>query len=200
MNKVMLTRFFKHALKGALIIAPLTITLYIIFKVVSKFDAIIHGMGFTVHPLIDPIIGLFSVVVLLAVIGFVGSNLFFEPMLKVFDSWFENMPLVKIIYSSIKDFLGAFMGEKKRFNRPVLVMLSRNPDVEKIGFLTCDDLEELKIGKEKVAVYFPHSYNFSGNLYIVSRDTVTPIEANSSNTMKFIVSGGVTEMDEEHKN
>jgi uncharacterized membrane protein len=87
------------------------------------------------------------------------------------------------------------VGEKKRFNKPVLVRLTRSADIEKLGFITSEDLSELGIEKGRIAVYLPHSYNFSGNLYIVPVENVTLLDANASEVMKFIVSGGVTDLD-----
>jgi len=109
----------------------------------------------------------------------------------------DRAPLIKTLYTSIGDLLSAFVGEKKRFNKPVLVKISADGGVEKLGFITEEDLSELGIAGDKIAVYLPHSYNFSGNLFIVSRDRVTPIDRNASEVMKFIVSGGVSKVEDE---
>jgi uncharacterized membrane protein len=87
----------------------------------------------------------------------------------------------------------AFVGKEKKFNQPVLVKVNLNSDLEKLGFVTQTDLSDLKI-KDKVAVYFPHSYNFSGELFIVPKENITPLDVNSGELMKFIVSGGVTKV------
>jgi uncharacterized membrane protein len=91
--------------------------------------------------------------------------------------------------------MSAFVGEKRRFNRPVLVKLIEGSEIKKLGFITREDLTEFDINEDHIAVYLPHSYNFSGNLYIVEKRNVTVLDANAAEVMKFIVSGGVTEVD-----
>jgi uncharacterized membrane protein len=100
--------------------------------------------------------------------------------------------LVKVIYSSIKDLLSAFVGKERKFNTPVLVTVNPVSDLEKMGFLTQEDVSHIGIEGKKVAVYFPHSYNFSGEMFIVPAAQVKKINAAASDVMKFIVSGGVT--------
>ena len=70
---------------------------------------------------------------------------------------------------------------------------------KRIGFITNEDLEKLKINEGRVLVYIPHSYNFSGNLYVVEKKYITPIDASSSEVMKLIVSGGVAEFNQSEK-
>ncbi len=104
----------------------------------------------------------------------------------------ERAPLLKVIYSAINDLFSAFVGKEKKFNRPVLVLVNSISNLHKLGFLTEDDLSLID-EKDKVAVYFPHSYNFSGELFIVPRENVKPIDLNPGEVMKFIVSAGVAE-------
>ncbi len=103
--------------------------------------------------------------------------------------------MVKVIYTSIKDFMSAFVGKEKRFTEPVLVKVSHDSNLEKMGFVTQRDLRNLGIAGEKVAVYLPHSYNFSGNLFIVPVENITPINAPPAEVMKFIVTAGLTNFD-----
>ncbi len=115
-----------------------------------------------------------------------------KPLFEMVEEWLMTIPLVSIIYSSIKDLMSAFVGDKKKFNTPIIVKLSDN--VFRLGFMTQDDLTVLgEAGL--VAVYFPHSYNFSGNSYLVPRENVRILKnVNSTEVMKFIVSGGVSEL------
>jgi uncharacterized membrane protein len=98
---------------------------------------------------------------------------------------------LNFIYSALNDLFSAFVGKEKKFNKPVMVKVNLNSDLEKLGFITAEDLNFLN-EKDKVAVYFPHSYNFSGELFIVPEINVKPIDVNSSEVMKFIVSAGLT--------
>lgn len=181
--------------QGMLYIAPVSLTIYVIyisFRFVDSIlkDVIKNIVGF-------PIPGLGIVVILLGItmIGFLGSSIFFGRYLKVFDKIISQAPLVKVIYTSIKDFISAFVGKDRRFTEPVLVKVNKDSDLEKLGFITQKDLTNLGIPKGRVAVYLPHSYNFSGNLFIVSVENVTPINAPSAEVMKFVVTAGVTSVD-----
>ncbi|HDH00279.1 MAG TPA: DUF502 domain-containing protein, partial [Nitrospirae bacterium] len=104
---------------------------------------------------------------------------------------FTRLPLVKMIYSSIKDLIGAFVGDKKGFNMPVLVSISPESKIHVIGFVTKKNLENIGLS-DMVAVYLPQSYNFAGNLIIVPKEQIRPLDVDSSDLMAFIVSGGIT--------
>ena len=193
-----MNRLFRYFLQGLLYTVPIFITLYVIYQIISSIGEVVHSLGIHIHPIIDPFIGFFSVIILVIFMGMVGSSLILQPFFQLVDHNIERAPLIKTIYSSVKDLLSAFVGKKKRFNKPVLVVTNRNPEVQKIGFVTNEDLTELHIGNDKVAVYLPYSYAFSGLLIIVSKENITPLNASSADVMKFIISGGVTEIDDLH--
>lgn len=183
---------FFYFFKGVLYVVPVFITGYIIFAIIQKIGSLLELLHIRIHPLIDPFLGLILVITLIISIGYLGSSIF-NPVFKLFEHYLEKAPLVKTIYSSVKDLLTAFVGEKKRFNKPVLVKMGNN--IEKIGFITNESLMELGISNTKVAVYFPHSYAFSGNLFVIEKEHITPINGSSSDIMKFIVSGGVVNVE-----
>jgi len=126
-----------------------------------------------------------------------GSTFVAQPIRNWFHNLIERIPLVKTLYSSITDLLSAFVGQKKRFNRPVLVKMSNETDLERIGFVTDEDLSLLDGSQDKVGVYFPHSYTYTGNLWIVPKSRLTAIDKNSSDVMKYIVSGGVADFEDD---
>jgi uncharacterized membrane protein len=102
------------------------------------------------------------------------------------------VPLFKLIYSSIRDLLEAFVGEDKKFNEPVLVDMGQG-GIRQIGFLTQHDLKAIGLESD-VAVYFPLSYSFAGKVMIVPREKIQPLDMKASDAMKFVVSGGVSEL------
>lgn len=175
-----LTRYF---LEGLLFLVPVVVTIYVLYILFIKIDRIfrfeIPGMGFIVT------------IITVTIIGFIASNFLTRGLVRTTDRALSRLPLVKMIYTSLKDLIGAFVGEKKGFNRPVLVSLSPEDSVQVIGFVTRDSLDALGL-TGKVAVYLPQSYNFAGNLIIVPKDRVTTLNAESGNVMAFIVSGGIT--------
>lgn len=178
--------------KGLLLLAPITVTVWAIVAIFEFVDGLLseYIFDFTGHEL--PGLGFFSVVVLILLIGLLGSTIVFNPIVTYFDKLMAKAPLIKILYTSVKDLVSAFVGQKKRFTEPVLVQVSASSHLQKIGFITNKDLKSLSIGSEKVAVYLPHSYAWSGNLFIVSSEFITPIKANPTEVMKFIISAGVS--------
>jgi len=180
--------------QGLIYIAPLSITIYILMKGFLYIDGILRD--FVTQYLGFYTVGLGILVMLagLTVIGFLGSTIIFKPFLVVFDRIISRAPLIKIIYTSVKDLLSAFVGQKKKFSEPVLLRESKNSDLEKIGFITVHDLTRLGIPEGKVAVYLPYSYNVAGMLVIVPVENVTPLHANPTDVMKFVVSAGVTQI------
>ncbi len=132
---------------------------------------------------------------LLTLLGALASTIVLKPFTYLFSRFLDRAPLIRTIYNAVKDLVGAFVGKKKSFSQPVLVKLSNDTTIEKLGFITSEDLHELGLDSTKIAVYLPHSYAFSGNLFIVDRRNVTPLSAKSADVMKFIVSGGVAKAD-----
>lgn len=173
----------KYFLRGLAIVIPSVVTIYILYQTFLWIDRLIalpfRGLGVLVA---------FIAIVL---VGLLASNWVIARLLAIPDAIFTRAPLVKILYTSIKDLIEAFVGDRKRFNRPVLVALGASPGIEALGFVTCDDLEPIGAAG-RVAVYFPQSYNFAGNLIIVPRESVRPIDADSGRVMAFIVSGGIS--------
>ncbi len=92
--------------------------------------------------------------------------------------------------------MSAFVGQKKKFNHPVLVKMNESAELYKLGYVTETDLSKLKLKEELIAVYLPHSYNFSGNLYLTPAKSVQELDYHSGDLMKFIVSGGVTSLND----
>ena len=184
--KYFIRKFINYFLQGIFYIAPIGITFFVVYKIFDFLDGL--------FPTKIPGLGIILVIFTIAIIGFLGGSLLKKPVVYLIERYINKTPLVKIIYSSVKDLLGAFVGKKKRFDKPVLVKLYQNSELQKIGFITQSDLSNLGIDQSKVAVYFPHSYNFSGNLLIIPVESITPLDMSSTEIMKFIVSGGVTEI------
>ena len=194
MNKIV--RYF---IQGLIITVPVIITAYVVFALISTIGSIVGKFGTIVNPVVDPFIVIFVTAVLILITGVLGSSIILRPLFIMVDNMLEHLPGIKTLYSSTKDFLGAFVGNKKRFNQPVLITINKENNIQQLGFVTQEDLSELNIAKGTIAVYVPLSYSLSGNLLIVPVDHITRVNAASSEVMKFIVSGGVTDIDEPKK-
>ena len=187
-----MNRLIRYFFQGLLLISPLAITIYAIVVSLEFIDGLLtqyitRFIGFKI-----PGLGLVIIVTFITLIGVLGSSILFKPIINSLDRLISQAPLVKIIYTSIKDFMSAFVGKDKKFTEPVLVKMHKDSDLEKLGFITQHDLTLLGIEAGKVTVYLPHSYNFSGELFIVPEANVKPLNANSTEVMKFIVTAGVT--------
>jgi uncharacterized membrane protein len=141
-----------------------------------------------------PGMGIIVILSIITVLGYIGTRFVRNPFFIMFEGLIERTPLLKVIYSSVKDLIEAFVGEKKRFNQPVLVTVNSSPSVQRIGFVTGNDLTEMGLGREKIAVYLPFSYGFNGQLVIVDSSTVTKLDSSGTEMMKFVISGGVTDL------
>ncbi|NGP76963.1 DUF502 domain-containing protein [Balneolaceae bacterium YR4-1] len=184
---------FNYFLRGLLFVFPLAATLYIIISAVRWSNQTFNDLLFEWLNIDIPGLGIITVFIVVTVIGYVFSRAFTRPIVNYFENLLTRVPLVKIIYTSLKELTEAFVGDKKRFNKPVLVKIG-SKDLQRIGFVTQKDMQEIGL-KDMVAVYCPHSYNFSGNLYLVPNSHITPLNLNSTEVMKFVVSAGVTKIE-----
>lgn len=178
-------KIINYFLQGLLYIVPIYVTFYVMFWTFKKIDGLL--------PFKFPGLGVIVIIALVTFIGFIGTSIIATPINAFFSKMLNKAPLLKTIYSSVKDLMSTFVGNKKGFKQAVFVRLFDNSTIERIGFITNEDLSSLNINKGRVLVYIPHSYNFSGNLFAVERKYITPINAPSSEVMKLIVSGGVSD-------
>ena len=190
MKKILL-----YFVQGLIITVPIAITGFVVYKLIDVVGSFFVGFGTIVSPVVDPFIIISIAIGIILLMGVLGSSIILRPLFSLFDNALERTPFIKTIYTSIKDLLSAFVGSKKRFNKPVLVMINKENNIQQLGFITQENLNELNIKEGTVAVYVPMSYSFSGNLLIVPVGNISPVNTSSTEVMKFIVSGGVTEID-----
>lgn len=176
-------RILRYFFSGTLFIVPLLATAYFIYISFTwlddQLDLPYTGLGFFI---------IFSVITL---IGYLSTNYLFRTLGRWFDAGMNRIPLVKIIYSTVKDLLGAVVGDKRKFNKPVLVRLNKENDLHQIGFIT-QSAPGIPGLEDMVVVYFPHAYAISGYHYFVPRENIKPLNMSGPEAMKFIVSGGVS--------
>jgi uncharacterized membrane protein len=199
-DRFSLSRLFQYFLQGLLIIAPVTITVYAIYWIVSSIDSLIPLFTFTdssgrVH-VQNYGLGFLIVILAICMIGYFSSFFIKLKLFSLFDSWMEKAPGIRFIYTTVKDFFEAFAGEKKKFNRPVLANIDDN-DVWRVGFITQATVHDFGF-EGYVAVYIPASYSIAGNVYLLPAVRVKPITSmGATEAMKFAISGGVAALDEE---
>lgn len=194
-------QLFQYFLQGLLVLAPVVVTGYALYWVVTSIDELLpiftiiddqgkvkvrnFGLGFVI------------IIVAISTVGYLSTFFIQSRIFNLFDHWLEKVPGIKFVYTTVKDFFEAFAGEKKKFNKPVLANVDDN-NVWRVGFLTRDDMEDFGL-KDYVAVYVPMSYSISGNVYLIPLDRIKSLEGHvtGSEAMKFAISGGVTKLEEE---
>lgn len=170
-----------------MLIAPIVITIYVMSGLFRWVDGMVPSL-FNIQ--LYPGAGILIIISFIIALGYVASNFLTRSLVTLLESYIKRIPLINLLYSSTKDVMDAFVGDKKKFDHPVLVV-TKDVDVYRVGFITRDDLSILGL-KEYVAVYFPHSYNISGNVYLYPASKITHLDISSAEAMKFVVSGGVT--------
>ena len=173
-----LTRNF---FEGLFLLVPVVVTIVVVLAVFDVID------GWLNIPI--PGVGFLVTIILITLAGRLASNVFFRGALGSLEKLLTRTPFIKLLYTSLKDLIEAFMGEKKRFDYPVMVTLTAGGQA--IGFVTRHSMERFGL-TDHVAVYFPQSYNFAGNVLVFSKDHIRHLDAESSEVMAFIVSGGVS--------
>jgi len=183
--KVILGFFFR----GLLLLMPITLLIWAFWRSLTFLDGIIKTDV--------PGLGILILLLTITVVGWLGSTFLYQPIADIGEDLLHRIPFLKTMYGALKDLMEALVGNKKKFDRPVLVRLGSGMDVERVGFITQMDLQHLGVGPDKVAVYLPHAFAWSGNLIIVPVQNVSPLDARAADVMKFVVSGGVSKVDHE---
>lgn len=180
------TRIFNYFLRGLVVVVPLALTIYVCALIFTTIDSWLR--------LPIPGVGFLITLVLITLVGALASSFVTRSIISAVDNVLERLPFVRLLYSSAKDMLNAFVGEKKRFDKPVLVALSNDRAVKVLAFLTSDSLSSLGLA-DQVTVYMPQSYGFAGHILVVPADRVERIDADAAEVMAFIISGGVTQVE-----
>ena len=182
-----MSQLLKYFFRGLVGLVPLVVTVWLTVEIFRRVDRWLGGLfGFTI-----PGAGVLITLAAITLFGFLASNLLARTLLGAVESLFTRLPLVRLLYASTRDLLNAFVGERRRFDAPVVVSLGAEGTVKALGFVTQESLAGYGLAGH-VAVYLPHSYNVTGNLIVVPASQVEPIAAGGADIMTFIVSGGVT--------
>jgi uncharacterized membrane protein len=203
--RIIARKLFKYFLQGLIILAPITITFWAVLSLFNWVDSILPDFIHRLFPRLAldengnpryfPGLGFILVIIIVFGVGYVSSSFIVSKLVDLFDNILEKTPGIKIIYSTIKDFFEAFAGNRRKFDRAVLVSIEA-PDVWRIGFITHEELTEFGL-QEYISVYIPQSYAFAGHLYFVKKERVRMItDITSTDAMKFAISGGVTNIDD----
>ncbi|HEV2181078.1 MAG TPA: DUF502 domain-containing protein [Gemmatimonadaceae bacterium] len=176
-------RLINYFIRGLVVTAPLALTLYVCWYLFHWVD---NWLGLSI-----PGVGFVITVVLITLIGVLASSLVTRGAVAAMDRALQRLPVVRLVYGSTRDFLNAFVGEQRRFDKPVLVSVAAGDQAHMLGFVTAESVDVLGL-TGYVAVYLPQSYGFSGTLVVVPAARVRPLAADSADVLAFIVSGGIS--------
>jgi uncharacterized membrane protein len=184
-------KILTYFIQGLLLVAPIFVTGYIVYKIFQSVDGLLNTYIEKYLKFNIPGMGILLIFIILVLLGIAGETILARPIKKFVTQTLEKLPFLKLIYTSVNDIFSAFVGKQRRFHHPVLVLINKENDLWKIGFIT----NEAPLGidlTEVVAVYFPHSYAFSGEIYFVPNSSIRQISMRPTEAMKFIISGGVS--------
>lgn len=192
-------KLLQYFLQGLLVLAPISVTIYLIVQIFNWLDRLIpiyiNLSGNEEKPIFLPGIGFLLVVGSILIVGYLSSIFVVGRVLNIFDHWLEKTPGVKVIYTLVKDLSEAVVGKKRKFTKTVLVNLYGN-DIWQLGFITNEDLEQFDL-KDHISVYVPLSYALTGTLFFVTRDRVRMLpHISGPDAYKFAISGGIAEVEE----
>lgn len=187
-------RLLSYLGQGLLIVAPVLVTGYIIFILFNLLDGILREqitrwIGFTI-----PGLGLIMVIGFIIFLGWMGQTLIGRPIKKFIERVIKKTPVFNTVYSTINDIFKALVGKEKKFEYPVIALINRENNLWKMGFVTQSDMNSIDM-PGMVTVYMPHSYNFSGEHFILPAENVRRLDISAAEAMKFIVSGGIATYD-----
>lgn len=188
-------RLTGYFLQGLLYIAPIALTIYVIYWIFIFTDNLLQSVFEQLFQIHIPGLGVLIIIVGLTFLGFLGQTMIARPIKWILTQFVLKIPLLKLIYSSLKDFFSALVGKEKKFNKPVKVRMHKDDNMLRIGFITNENLNALQIN-DQVAVYFPFSYTFTGVTYLVPRENIEPINLPATEVIKFLMAGGVTEIEQ----
>ncbi len=204
--RFLLKRLLQYFFQGLIVLAPIGITIWVVISLFNLVDDILPSIIRNVAPDLArrdeqgniirmPGLGFLVVIGLVLIVGWLSSLFAINRLVALLDTILEKTPGIKFIYSSVKDFLEAFAGNKKKFNQPVLVNVD-GADVWRIGFITQQTATDFGL-EDHVTVYVPHSYAISGITYFVPKSKVKTLpNIGAADAMKFTVSGGVTDVND----
>lgn len=184
---------FKNFINGILTIVPIILVFYVIYKTFMFLDSI---LGNFLKPQLKndyiPGIGLLATLVLITLLGWLSTRFISGRIIRLIDNILENIPIVKTIYSVIKDTFHSFLGEKKSFSKVALVKIP-GTEMKSLGFITAEELGNFyEPLKDYIAVYVPQTFQVAGFTFLVPKDQVEMVDVKPEDAMKFILSGGMT--------
>ncbi|WP_420467786.1 DUF502 domain-containing protein [Panacagrimonas sp.] len=192
-----LTRTF---LTGLFVLLPIMVTLAIVMWLIGLAETVLGSFIRVLLPgeLYLPGMGLVVSLLVILLVGLLMQAIFFRELVTWLEDQLERIPLIKTVYSAVKDLTGFFSragGGARRFGQVVLVQMPGVP-IRMLGFVTLEDLHgtglEPPSGEEAVAVYLPMSYQIGGYTVLLPRGYLTQVDMGMEEAMRFLITAGMS--------
>jgi uncharacterized membrane protein len=189
-------RLARMFLSGLAVVLPIVITLAVLLWLVQSTEALLGAVVriFLPDNVYQPGLGLVVALVLIFAVGFLMEAVYFRRVMRWFEDLLNRIPLVKTVYSAVRDLMSLFSKDgSRRFSKVVMVKFP-GTEAGLIGFVTVEDFTDLpmKPGPDMVAVYLPMSYTIGGYTALLPRAWLTPLEMSLEEAMRFVVTAGMS--------
>ena len=183
----MISRIMK---RGALAIAPITITLALLIWFFSFLEETFRPpIQYFLGDKYVPGMGVLLALIVLFLVGAVLNTYLMEKLVNYWEKLLKRIPLIKTLYFKIQDvFRFLTMSSEQDSEKVVKVEFQ---GTELIGLVTQDQLDNNKLGtRDHLAIFFPMSYQMGGYMALVPRDKVIPINMSIKEAMEFVIVAG----------
>lgn len=195
-------RLGKLFLKGLAVVIPVVLTVAILWWMATGSERLLGSLLTRIMPegWYIPGLGLLAALGLIMLVGLLSHVLIFQKLFDIWERVVNRLPLVKTIYTAIKDFIGYFSpGQQERFSKVVMVKLPGH-EFQVMGFVTRENFDDIPLNPEAedpIAVYMPMSYQIGGYTLYLSRSCLTPIDMPFEDAMRLAVTGGITQRNDQ---
>ena len=185
----MTKQIYQYFFRGLITALPLGLTVYLLYVFLSWSESLAMQV---IRPFIGgfyvPGMGLLLGITGIFLLGFLVSQRGVGKLLSLVELPFTNLPVVKSIYSSLKEFADYFSPQRSKSAQQMVVIL-RMPGqpLEVVGLVTRQRVDDLPAGflqGDRVAVYLPMGYMIGGYTVFVPRDWVQPIDMSVEEAMR----------------
>lgn len=204
MHKLHVRRLTGTFLTGLFAVLPIMVTLTVVMWLIGVAETLLGGFLRVLLPgsAYLPGMGLLVSLSLIFVIGLLMQAIFFREVIASVEEQLERIPLIKTVYSAVKDLTGFFSKrDERRFGKVVFVQMPGIP-VRMLGFITVENLADTGLFvdsaacADSVAVYLPMSYQIGGYTVLLPRSYLTPVDMGMEDAMRFLITAGLSRSNE----
>lgn len=187
-------RFKTIFLRGLLTLLPIAVTIYVVYAGVLIFENFLGGFIKYLLPeqTYIPGLGFALTIVLIFMFGLLLNNLILQTLLRKLEESLKSIPLIKAVYSPVRDLMNLFSGGKQGLQGVVLVQWSATGP-NSIGLVTRDKFEDIPQlhDQDLIAVFIPLSYGVGGVTMLFKKSQVKPLDIPVERALQLAITGWV---------